>query len=156
MAGEFEQMKERCLEREEKKKSTYSFMEQKEAELQGLEVALLKVGADIEIEEHKATPLSSMLTEANTTSTRIKSQIQDTLTAIDNTTRKLNSKSEAIMTSIRDSLLRGYAICSHLRAASKTDPLEQVIIAQLTNPQTHRLREGMQLIPLWCFLTDLV
>eukprot|EP00026_Physarum_polycephalum_P001526 Phypoly_transcript_01528.p1 GENE.Phypoly_transcript_01528~~Phypoly_transcript_01528.p1 ORF type:complete len:1080 (+),score=256.77 Phypoly_transcript_01528:75-3314(+) len=141
MAEEFEQMKERCMEQEEKKKSTNNFIEQKEAELQGLEVALVKVGTDIEIEERKAKPLGELVTEASATSTRIKSQIQTTLAEIEATTRKLNEKSEAIRANIRDSLLRGYAICSHLRAASKPDALEQLILAQLTDPQTHRLLE---------------
>jgi len=141
-AEEFEQMKERCLEQEEKKKSAYNFIEQRQSELQSLEVALLKVEADIEVEERKVDPLNSMVSEANTTSTRIRSQIQDTLAVIDKTTHKLNSKSETIMTSIRDSLLRGYAICFHLRTASKADSLEQAILAQLTDPKTHRLLEG--------------
>jgi hypothetical protein len=144
MVEEFELMKERCMEQEEKKKSTNHFIEQKEAELQGLEVALVKVGADVEIEERKIKPLNELVTEANATSARIKSQIQNTLTEIETTTRKLNEKSERIMANIRDSLLRGYAICSHLRAASKPDALEQVILAQLTDPQTHRLLEGIR------------
>lgn len=141
-------MKEKCLEQEEKKKSTYNFITQKAAELQSLEVALLKVGAEIEIEERKASPLTSMVTEANATSTRIKAQIQDTLKEIDSTTHKLKTKSEFITASIRDSLLRGYAICSHLRAASKPDPLEQTILTLLADPQTHRLSEGITLLPV--------
>ena len=61
MAEEFEQMIEKCLEQEEKKKSTYHFIEQKEAELLSLEVALLKEEADIEIEERKTDPVNSMV-----------------------------------------------------------------------------------------------
>lgn len=141
MAEDFERAKERCLGSEEKKKSMQQFIELKNAELQTLQVELVKVEANIKIEENKVSPLNTALEESHATTAQLKSQIQGAEESVAALGAKLKQKSESSTLSIRDSLLRAYAVCTHLRNASKPDPLEQVILSHLSN--SHSLNEGL-------------
>lgn len=128
---EFEHAKERCMEIEGKKKSIYSYIEQKEAELQSLQIDLLKVDADIEIEERKLNPAEQALAESTALVARLKTQIQEADSSVAKLNTKLEATTKEMNDSIRDSLLRAYSICAQLRAASKPDPLEPKILDRL-------------------------
>ncbi len=73
---DFEKTKEKCLEIEGKKKSHYSYIEEKEAKLQGLQIDLVKVNVDIEIEERKLAPLDHAMSESELNAKHIQQQVK--------------------------------------------------------------------------------
>lgn len=121
-------------------------IEMKETELQRMQLELVKVGADIEIEEKRLSPHECSLEERTNTIKQLKLRIEEatkTISAINNG-KSSPPAIDDLHTSIRDSLLRGFVVCTNLRTAGRPDaPSEQQILRKLL--EEFQLQEGMKI-----------